>query len=208
MSTLATPGPIVVPVEPVDSGWMPSPLYRMTVEEYEAMVASGALKEGKRLHLINGLLVEKMTQKPPHAIAYTNCGDELHRLKPPGWHVRRALPIRLPGQASEPEPDHCLVRGSSRDYLGQHPGAGDIALVVEIADSSLADDRAYASKLYGPAGIPVYWIVNLVDRQVEVYTDPGPAGYATRTDYRPGQHVPVVIGGQPVGQIAVDEMLP
>jgi len=208
MSTLATPGPIVVPVEPVDSGWMPSPLYRMTVEEYEAMVASGALKERKRLHLINGLLVEKMTQKPPHAIADELCRDELDRVKPAGWHVRSAKPIRLLGQASVPEPDHCVVRGARRDYLAGHPGPGDIALIVEVADSSLADNRQYAVTMYGPAAIPVHWIVNLVDRQVEVYTDPGAAGYATRTDYRPGQQVPVVIGGQPVGQIAVDDLLP
>ncbi len=81
-------------------------------------------------------------------------------------------------------------------------------MVAEITDSRLMDDRAYGSKLSGPARIPVYWIINLVDRQVEVYTNPGPAGYATRTDYRPGQQVPVVIDGQPVGQIAVDELLP
>src|SRR5215468_6490987 len=104
MSTLATPGPIVVPVEPVDSGWMPSPLYRMTVEEYEAMVASGAFRGRRRIHLINGLLVERMSPNPPYSIADELCRDELDRVKPAGWHVRSAKPIRLPGQASKPEP--------------------------------------------------------------------------------------------------------
>jgi Uma2 family endonuclease len=204
MSTI----PTSMPAAPAPPAWIPSPLYRMTVEEYEAMVASGAFKGRRRLHLINGLLVEKMTHNPPHAIAFMLCGDELDRIKPPGWHVRPALPIRLPGQASEPEPDHCVVRGAPRDYLGGHPGPGDIALVAEVADSSLADDRQYAAQLYGPAGIPACWIVNLIDRQVEVYTDPGPAGYASRVDYRPGQAVPVAIGGRPVGQVAVDDLLP
>ena len=88
-----------------------------------------------------------------------------------------------------------------------HPGAADVALVVEVADSSLAEDRKMAA-IYGGAGVPVYWIVNLVDRQVEVYTDPGIGGYATRTDFRPGQQVPVVIDGREVGQIAVDDILP
>jgi Uma2 family endonuclease len=180
----------------------------MTVDEYEAMVASGVFNGRNRFHLINGLLVAKMTQNPPHAIADTLCGDELDRVAPPGWHVRSAKPVRLPGQASEPEPDHCIVRGVVRDYLGGHPGAGDIALLVEIADSSLADDRQYATNLYGPAGVPVYWIVNVVDRQVEVYTDPGPAGYASRVDFRPGQAVPVVIGGQQAARVAVDDVLP
>ena len=68
-------------------------------------------------------------------------------------------------------------------------------------------DRQQAN-LYGRSGIPVYWIVNLVDRQVEVYTDPGPSGYALRHDYLSGQQVPVVIDGHQVGQIAVDDILP
>lgn len=204
-STIGSTMPLGLPAAPA---WIPSALYRMTVDEYEALVASGAFKGRNRFHLIGGLLVEKMTQNPPHAIAFTLGGDELDRVTPPGWHVRRALPIRLPGQASEPEPDHCVVRGGARDYLAGHPGPGDIALAVEIADSSLADHRQYAARVYGPAGIPNCWIVNLVDRQVEVYTGPGPAGYASRVDYRPGQVVPFVIAGRPVGQVAVDDLLP
>ncbi len=66
---------------------------------------------------------------------------------------------------------------------------------MEIADSSLADDRKYATEMYGPAGIPVYWIVNLVDRQVEVYTDPTPDGYRSTAVFHEGQSVPVVIEG-------------
>jgi Uma2 family endonuclease len=179
----------------------------MSVEEYEMMVASGAFQGRSRFHLINGLLVEKMTQNPPHAMADELCGCELLRIIPPGWHLRTAKPIRLPIQISKPEPDRCIVRGDIRDYR-QDPEPADIAQVIEISDSSLADDRELATRVYGPARIPVYWIVNLIDRQVEVYTDPGPAGYAKRTDFRPGQRVPVVIGGQAVGQIAVDDILP
>ena len=77
-----------------------------------------------------------------------------------------------------------------------------------MADSSLADDRQYAERLYVPAGIPACWIVNLVDRRVEVYTGPGPAGYASRADYGPGQAVPQSIEGRPVGLIAVHDLLP
>jgi Uma2 family endonuclease len=190
------------------SAWIPSPLYRMTLEEYEAMVASGAFRSRKRLQLINGFLVEKMTQNPPHTIADLLCGDELDRVIPPGWHVRPAKPVRLPGQATMNEPDRCVVRGSARDYLGRDPGPGDIALLVEVADSTLADDRELGTKVYGPAGLPVYWIVNLVDRQVEVYTGPGPGGYSSCTVFPPGQAVPVVIGGRQVGEIAVGDVLP
>ncbi len=100
------------------------------------------------------------------------------------------------------------MRGSARDYLGADPGPGDIALLVEVADSSLAADRELGDKVYGPAGIPVYWIVNVVDRQVEVYTDPGPGGYTSCAVFAPGQSVTIVIGGQQVGEIAVNDVLP
>src|SRR5262249_12879200 len=136
MSTIAS----TTPPAPAMPAWIPSPLYRMTVEEYEALVASGALRRRKRFHLINGLLVEKMTQNPHHSIPDELCGRELLRVMPPGWHLRTAKPIRLIDQDSKPEPDRCIVRGEIRDYV-QDPGPGVIALIVEIADSSLADDR-------------------------------------------------------------------
>ncbi len=161
---------------PGASGWVPSPLYRMTLEEYEAMVASGAFKGRNRFQLIDGLLVAKMTQNPPHTIADDLCGQALTRVLP-GWYIRPAKPVRLPGQATMNEPDRSVVRGSARNYLGQHPGPADVVLVVEVADSSLADDRELGTKVYAPAGLPVNWIVNLVDRQIEVYSSPGPAGY-------------------------------
>jgi Uma2 family endonuclease len=194
---------------PAHAGWIPSPLYRMTVEQYESMEASGVFSKKDRLHLINGYLVAKMTQNPPHWVADQLCGEELARVIPADRYIITATkPIRLPNQNSKPEPDHCVVRGTARDYESRIPGSGDIALLVEVSDSSLADDRALAGEVYGPAGIPVYWIVNLVHRQVEVYADPGPDGYRSTAVYTEGQAVPVVIDGQPLGQIAVADLLP
>ena len=80
-------------------------------------------------------------------------------------------------------------------------------MIVEVACSSLAEDRTMVA-VYGRSGIPICWILNLVDRQVEVYSCPQTDGYATRTDYPSGQHVPVVLDGTPIGQIAVDDLLP
>jgi Uma2 family endonuclease len=187
--------------------WIPSRLYRMTVEQYEAMAASGAIPTSHRVHLINGFLVEKMTQKPPHVIADDLCGRELARVLP-GWYIRAAKPIRLSGQASEPEPDRCIVRGTILDYAERHPGPDDIALVVEVADVSLADDRKLAAEVYGPAGIPVYWIVDVNGRRVEVHTGPGPQGYGPPAIFAEGQSIPVVIDGREVGRIAVADILP
>ncbi len=182
-------------------------LDRMTVEEYEAMVASGAFTGSNRFHLINGYLVKKTTHHPPHAIADDLCGRELARVLPDGY-IRPAKPIRLPGQDSEPEPDRCVVWGTIVDYDERHPGPEDIVLVVEVADSSLAEDRKLAVEVYGPAGIPVYWIVDVRGRRVEVYTGPGPQGYGPPEIFAEGQSVPVVIDGREAGRIAVTDILP
>ncbi len=196
-STVAPPAP----------EWVPAPLYRLSLEKYEAMVDSGVFTARDRLHLINGFLVAKTTQKPPHSTADDLCGAALVPLIPAGWYVRPAKPIRLPDQVSKPEPDRCVVRGTIRDYGNRDPVAADVALVVEVSDSSLSDDRKLA-RIYGAGGIPAYWIVNLVDRQVEVYTLPYADGYHARQDFACGQLLPVVIDGAEVGRIAVVDILP
>ena len=99
------------------------------------------------------------------------------------------------------------MRGTIRDYSRRSPGPADIALVVEVADSSLDDDRKQ-SEIYGRAGIPFYWIVNLVDGQVEVYSNPGPAGYQTLDVLAPGHVLAVIIDGVEVGEIPVADILP
>ena len=192
---------------PMESPW---PLYRLSVDQYEAMVESGIFTERDKLQLINGMLVAKVTQGDDHIRGRRPCqGRRSRPCCPLGGSIRSNKPVRLPPD-SEPEPDEAVVRGSTRDYeRGKRgkPGPQDVGLIVEVSDSSLAEDRAMV-RVYGPAGIPVYWIVNLVDRQVEVYSGPRPDGYATRDVYRSGQHVPVVLDGVIVGQIAVDDILP
>ena len=205
MSTIT---PVLPPIPASGPGWVPSRLYRMTVEQYEAMAASGAIPTSHHVHLINGYLVEKMTHNPPHAVADERCGVALARVLPPGWHARAAKPVRITGRDSEPEPDRCVVRGTIDDYAESHPEPDDVALLVEVADSSLADDHKLAAVVYGPAGIPVCWIVDVRGRRVEVYTNPGPQGYGPPEVFAEGRSVPVVIGGREVGRIAVTDILP
>jgi Uma2 family endonuclease len=190
-----------------DPCWIPSSLYRLTLEQYEAMVDSGIFTGRDNVQLINGYLAAKMTQNTPHATADDLCGDLLSRVIPTGWYVRVAKPIRLPTESSEPEPDRCVVRGGIRDYSARHPGPADLALAVEVADSSLDDDRMQAD-IYGRAGIPVYWIINLIDRQVEVYSDPGTSGYQTLEVFVPPHVLTVTIDGVEVGEIPVADILP
>ena len=207
MSMAVTPRPMPAPVPPALPDWIPSPLYRLTVDQYEAMVDAGIFGERDRVHLINGCLVEKMTHHPTHAIADDLCGEALRLVLPPGWYIRPGKPVRIPGLASMSEPDRSVARGSIRDYSGQHPGPDDLALVVEVSDSSLDEDRKRA-EIYGKAGIPVYWIVNLIDGQVEVYSNPGPNGYQSHEVLAPGHVLSVVIDGVEVGEIPVSDILP
>ena len=200
----------IVPAHSIEtpnlSEWVPSPLFRMSLERYEEMVQLGALTERDRVHLINGLLVEKMTQCDPHCVADDLCRNALTGVLPPGWIVRSNKPVSLPPD-SKPEPDQAVARGEVRDYIRRSPGPGDVALIVEVALTSLADDRIQGG-LYAAAGIPVHWIVNLVDKQIEVHSGPSSAGYSSREIFLAGNAVPVVIDGATVGRIAVEDLLP
>ncbi|MBI4601156.1 MAG: Uma2 family endonuclease [Planctomycetes bacterium] len=112
---------------------------------------------------------------------------------------------------SEPEPDLAVVRGPASRYARSHPGPEDVAFLVEVADTTLVRDRGFKGRIYARARVPIYWIVNLVDRQIEVYTGPsGPAeepGFSSRRDYSLGEAVPVVLEGREIGRIAVKDLL-
>jgi Uma2 family endonuclease len=180
----------------------------VTLEEYERMVDEDVFGDRAPIELLDGELVPKMTQKPPHCTSDDACGNELARVLPTGWYIRAAKPVRLPPQDSEPEPDRCVARGSRLDYETRHPGPPDIALVVEVSYRTLAQDRGKKQKNYATAGIPIYWIINIHERQVEVYTQPQPGIYGSRMDYKTGERFPVIIDGNLVGEIAVADVLP
>jgi Uma2 family endonuclease len=179
---------------------------RITVDEYDRMATAGVFDEPKKIELIDGYLVTKMPKSPEHSFSTRVVFKSIEKMLPPGWMAQKADPIRIPPY-DEPEPDVAIVRGTDSDFRHRLPEAGEVGLAVEVSRTNPSADRLQENS-YARGGIPVYWIVNLVDRQVEVYTDPGPAGYATRTEYRSGQQVPVVIDGQQCGQIAVDDILP
>jgi Uma2 family endonuclease len=129
---------------------------------------------------------------------------------PSGWLLRTQQAITLAD--SEPEPDFTVARGDKRTYLTRHPGPADVGLVVEVADTSLQRDRDDKARIYARAGIATYWIVNLIDRQVEVRTGPASAAglpaYAQRQDFAPGSRVPFTLGAAVVASVPVDELLP
>jgi Uma2 family endonuclease len=181
-------------------------LYRINVHTYERIVAAGVL-DGERVELIDGYVVRKMPNNPPHSWSTRKILDLLAGFLPPGWTWRLGQPVRIL-EFNEPEPDIAIVRGNNDDYKHRPPEPTDVALLVEISDS--APDLEHGGKLsaYAQTGISVYWIVNLVDGQVEVYAGPIPAGYRSYEIFNRGQTVPVVIDGREVGRIAVADILP
>jgi Uma2 family endonuclease len=197
----APPGPPEVP---------PVPIWRITVEQYHEMIRSGIIDENDPVELLEGWLVWKMAKNPPHVVATWLVRRGLETLVTPGWFVHSQEPVTT--EDSEPEPDISALRGAIRDYLSRHPFPSDSLLVVEVSDSTLHHDRTFKKRVYARARIPVYWIVNLVDRQIEVYADPSGPGpdpdYRQHTDYRPGDQVPVVIDGREIGRLSVNDLLP
>jgi Uma2 family endonuclease len=106
-----------------------------------------------------------------------------------------------------PEPDVKIVRGRSRDYVGRFPTTLDVALVVEVSDSTLPKDRSLVAT-YAAEGIPIYWLVNLTDSRVEVYSDIVADAYTRCTTYGSADEVPVVLDGREVGRVRAEEILP
>lgn len=197
------------PVVPLPPGVPGFAVRRFTVDEYHALAEIGILKPHDHYELIDGWIIHTMTVNPPHAYALTALADLLKSLLPADWMLRTQLPVTF--KTSEPEPDVVVVPGPKSRYKTAHPTPSAVELLVEIADSSLAEDRGIRLRVYAKAKIAVYWIVNINERCVEVYTQPRGGknpGYKQQTNYGPDDAVPVVVGGKPVGTIAVKELLP
>jgi Uma2 family endonuclease len=201
----------IAPTRPTTSSPSPPrtpPLHRITVDEYERIIRSGALEDPNRVELIDGYMVDKMAKNPEHSFSATATHQALMDRLPAGWLARKEEPVRIPAY-DEPEPDISVVRGINPDYRHRAPEPRDVALLVEVSDTTLPQDRGMKLTAFARDGIPVYWIINLADRQVEVYTRPVKAGrYRSRKDYKPGQQVPVTLGGQQLRPIPVDDIMP
>jgi Uma2 family endonuclease len=186
------------------------PVWRFTIDQYHAMVRSGILTDDDPVELLEGWLVPKMPKNPQHRAATRLTRQALEGIVPAGWYVDSQEPVTLGD--SEPEPDVVVVRGETRQYLDRHPGPQDLALVVEVADTTLQRDRGAKKRAYAGSGVPIYWIVNLVENQVEVYTDPtGPAeqpDYRQRRDYTLADELPLMIEGREVGRLPVRQLFP
>jgi Uma2 family endonuclease len=154
---------------------IPLTLRRWRRTEFDRLVELGVFA-GEPLELIDGQLMVAEPQGTYHASAIDKVDYAVRARVPTGWFVRVQAPVSL-DEESEPEPDLAVVPGRPGDYRESHPAHP--ALVIEVAESSLEFDRTHKGSLYARAAIPEYWIVNLVDRILEVYRDPEPDTSAT-----------------------------
>jgi Uma2 family endonuclease len=187
------------------------PVRRFTIAEYEQLVEQGMLGERDPYHLLNGEIRLKMPVNDPHTSTASKLEKRFWRLITNDQHVWVEKPISFPNSNSQPQPDIAIVLGPETRYDAGKPHAADVLLVVEVSDTSLASDRGEMLELYAGGKVPEYWIVNLIDGAIEVYTNPRGGkkpGYKAKAEYRAGDSVPVVLGGKTVGQIAVSDILP
>jgi Uma2 family endonuclease len=139
--------------------------------EYERLIETGFFPLSDPVELVGGQLIVAEPQGSGHFAAIRAVEEALRAAFGPGWEVRGQGPLAL-DEESLPEPDVAVVRGSFRDYVAGHPSRP--ALVVEVSESSLGLDRHHKGSLYARAAIADYWIVNLVDRVLEVRREPDP----------------------------------
>lgn len=174
-----------------------------TREEYERLADTGHFASGQRVELVEGVIYEMSPQKGRHAAGIRGVEEALRAAFRQGYDVRVQLPIAL-GPDSEPEPDVAVVPGSWRDYPDAHPTTA--VLVVEVSESSSFHDRERKRSLYARSGVPEYWILDLSEDRLEVYRNPGEAGYEIRLLLKSGDSVaPLASPGVPV---AIADILP
>ncbi len=182
---------------------------RWTVKQYLRLAELGVFRN-RRVELIEGVIIKMPPMLSRHAVTIRKVQLPLDRIFGPAHWVRLQMPLQF-GRRSAPEPDVAVVAGSEDDYLAAHPSTA--LLIVEVSESSLSYDRGRKASLYARAGIEDYWIVNLVQRQLEVRRNPiaDPAQrygfrFADVTVLSLADHVaPLAV---PTANIAVSDLIP
>jgi Uma2 family endonuclease len=169
MAAAATTIPDPPPDEPVR-------IRPITVDEYHRMLEAGILYEREPVELLDGQLIAVPPEGPLHSSVVSDLMHDFVLRFGSRAIVRAGNPVTLP-PVSEPQPDLALVRRRGTGYSEAHPEPEDVLLVVEVSHSSLRYDRREKLAAYARAGILEVWIVDLVHRAVEVYSEPAEAGY-------------------------------
>lgn len=190
---------------------------KITVDQYHRMIDAGILQSSDRVELLRGYLVKKdrsdagedpLSVGKRHARGIELLTDLNPKLKRLGFYIRIQLPVTLSG-FDEPEPDGAIVRTVKEGYSDRHPEPGDIACLIEVADSSLGIDRSVKQQTYADAGVKQYVIVNLSDDVVEEYSEPeiGQGRYARVTPYSRRMRIELRLGSKTL-LVSVSALLP
>ena len=181
------------------------PRFRWTVDEYEKMIRHGILTENHNVELIRGEIVHKMPKGDQHTSCLKRLTQHFYEMAGNLATMSVQDPILLTD--SEPEPDFAVLVRRADFYASGKPRPADIYLVVEVADTSLDYDREVKGPLYAENGIAEYWIVNLVDRCLEVHRQPQPGGtYADVRTVRAGDSVTLAL--LPTVTVLVADLIP
>ncbi|HYH65962.1 MAG TPA: Uma2 family endonuclease [Urbifossiella sp.] len=183
---------------------------RFTVEQYHRMIDAGVFAGAPRCEMVRGYLVECPRTTPRHSRVVSRLARWfLATTDEAEWVVGVRNPITL--SDSEPATELYLATGPDDRYTARHPGTADLALVIEVSDSLPELNRGTKLAPYAENKVVQYWIIDVNERRVEVYTDPRGGkspGYRTRAEYAPGAAVPVVVAGKALGTIAAADLLP
>lgn len=183
---------------------MPLMYHRFTVDEYHRMAEAGILTEDDRVELLDGQIVAMTPIGPPHAGCVTQLTRLLVRALGDDATVSVQNPVVL-GTHWEPEPDVAVLTLGADAYRARHPRAGDVLLLIEVADRSTTTDRRVKLPAYAAAGIPEVWLADLGADRVELFRAPTPGGYATvRTADRGDTVTPLALAGV---SLRVDDIL-
>lgn len=153
--------------------------YRFTVSDYHRMAEAGILPPGVRVELLAGEIVRMSPIGRRHAAAVRRLDATFQQRLAGRCIVQVQNPVHL-DEATEPEPDVTLLRVRPDYYASAHPGAGDTLLIIEVAESSARVDREVKRRLYAAAGVPEYWVVDLDEQAIDVFTQPAGDDYASR----------------------------
>lgn len=179
---------------------------RWTRKDCEFLVNSGLLTE--RYELIDGEVISKMGQKPPHA-TFLNFIAKFLTAFFGADYIRSQQPIDLKGQErviNEPEPDIVVVDKSDITFLERHPLPEEVVLLVEVADSSLFFDLRVKAPLYAKSGVSEYWVADVKGRRIIVHRSPSPTGYLEVVSYSENESLSPL--SRPESSIAISDLIP
>jgi hypothetical protein len=188
--------------------------YHFDVRQFRRMMAADVF-EDQKVELVAGKIYA-LTDLPPHIFAVECFCEALRAVLPRGmWTIREEKPVLI-GRYWAPKPDIAVLRGTDAIYARRHPRPRDIALLVEVSDTTYHSDRGPKWRRYAAAGIPVYMIVRLkgTDTIIEVWTGPTGRGKGARYmdvvrySARAGESVPIELDGSEHGQIAAVDLIP